>query len=272
MNRKERANWRESLEEGIHIPTAKELKKAGEEFDYLFFVGSMGSYDNRSQKLTRTLVRLLNKAGVKAAILGNEEKNSGDTPRRLGNEFLYQELAHANIDTFKKYNVKKIVTMDPHAFNTLKNEYPEFGLEAEVYHHTQLLEQLIKEGKLIPKNPVNEVITYHDSCYLGRYNGVYDAPREILKAIPGVKLAEPERNRENAMCCGAGGGLMWMEEDKGSRINVSRTEQLLETKATIIGTACPYCLTMVSDGTKAKEAEGRVRTLDIVEILEKSVI
>ena len=150
MNRKERVNWRDALED-VTIPTAKELKKAGEEFDYLFFVGSMGSYDNRSQKLTQSFARLLNQAGVKFAILGNEEKNSGDTPRRLGNEFLFQELANANIETFKKYEVKKIVTMDPHAFNTLKNEYPEFGLEAEVYHHTELLEKLIKEGKLTAK-------------------------------------------------------------------------------------------------------------------------
>ena len=270
MNRKERVNWRDALEDVV-IPTAKELKKAGEEFDYLFFVGSMGSYDNRSQKITQSFARLLNQAGVKVAILGNEEKNSGDTPRRLGNEFLFQELANENIETFKKYEVKKIVTMDPHAFNTLKNEYPEFGLEAEVYHHTELLEKLIKEGKLTPKNKVDEVITYHDSCYLGRYNNVYDAPREILKAIPGVKVVEPERNRENSMCCGAGGGLMWMEEDTGTRINVARTEQLLETNPTVISTGCPYCLTMISDGTKAKEVDEKVQTLDVVEILEKSI-
>ena len=272
LNRKERVNWREPLEEDVVMPTAKELKKTGEEFDYLFFVGSMGSYDNRSQKITQSFTRLLNKAGVKVATLGNEEKNSGDTPRRLGNEFLFQELANANIETFKKYNVKKIVTIDPHAFNTLKNEYPEFGLEAEVYHHTELLEKLIKEGKLTPKNTVDETITYHDSCYLGRYNGMYDAPREILKAIPGVNVVEPERNRENSMCCGAGGGLMWMEEDQGTRINVARTEQLLETNPTIISTGCPYCLTMISDGTKAKEVEDTVQTLDVVEILEKSLI
>ena len=273
LNRKERVNWRDALEDGV-IPTAKELKSAGEEFDYLFFVGSMGSYDNRSQKLTQSFARLLNRAGVRVAVLGNEEKNSGDTPRRLGNEFLFQELANANIETFNKYGVKKIVTMDPHAFNTLKNEYPEFGLEAEVevYHHTELLEQLIKEGKLTPKNKVDEVITYHDSCYLGRYNNVYDAPREVLKAIPGVKVIEPERSRENSMCCGAGGGLMWMEEDKGTRINLARTEQLLEKNPTVISTGCPYCLTMISDGTKAKEVEDKIQTLDIVEILEKSII
>lgn len=271
MNRKERANWRDELEK-ITIPTAKELKKAGEEFDFLFFVGSMGSYDNRSQKITKSFTRLMHHAGVKMAILGNEEKNSGDTPRRLGNEFLFQELVNANIEVFKKYDVKKIVTIDPHAYNTLNNEYPEFGLEAKVYHHTELLATLIKEGKLTPKNTVNEVITYHDSCYLGRYNDGYDAPRDILKAIPGVMVVEPERKRETAMCCGAGGGLMWMEEDTGIRINVSRTEQLLKTNPTIISTGCPYCLTMISDGTKTKEVEEKVQTLDVVEILEKSII
>lgn len=271
MNRKERANWRDPLED-VKVPTVKELKKAGGEFDILFFVGSMGSYDNRSQKIAQSFARVMNQAGVKLAILGNEEKNSGDTPRRIGNEFLFQELANANIETFKKYNVNKIVTIDPHAFNTLKNEYPEFGLEAEVYHHTELLAKLIKEGRLSPKNQVDETITYHDSCYLGRYNNVYDAPREILKSIPGVKVVEPERKRETAMCCGAGGGLMWMEEHTGTRINVARTEQLLETNPTVISTGCPYCLTMIGDGTKAKEVDEKVQTLDVVEILEKSLI
>jgi Fe-S oxidoreductase len=270
MNRKERANWRDPLED-VKVPTVKELKKAGEEFDILFFVGSMGSYDNRSQKIAQSFARVMNQAGVKLAILGNEEKNSGDTPRRIGNEFLFQELANANIETFKKYNVKKIVTIDPHAFNTLKNEYPEFGLEAEVYHHTELLAKLIKERRLSPKNHVDETITYHDSCYLGRYNNVYDAPRDILKSIPGVKVVEPERKRETAMCCGAGGGLMWMEEHTGTRINVARTEQLLETNPTVISTGCPYCLTMIGDGTKAKEVDEKVQTLDVVEILEKSL-
>jgi Fe-S oxidoreductase len=249
------------------------LKKAGEEFDILFYVGSMGSYDNRSQKISQSLARILNLAGVKFAILGNEEKNSDDTPRRIGNEFLFQELATANIETLNKYNVKRIVTIDPHAYNSLKNEYPDFGLESvEVYHHTEFLAKLIREGKLTPTKHVDEVITYHDSCYLGRYNNVYDAPREILKSIPGVTVKEPERKRETAMCCGAGGGLMWMEEDTGTRINVARTEQLMETNANVISTGCPYCLTMISDGTKAKEVNEKIQTLDVVEILEKSLL
>lgn len=270
LNRKERENWR-NLREDINVPTVKEAKKAGEEIEYLFWVGSMGSYDNRSQKIAMAFARLLNEAGVKFAILGNKEKNSGDTPRRLGNEFVYQELAANNIAEFEKAGVKKIVTIDPHAYNTFKNEYPDFGLEAEVYHHTEVLYKLLQEGRLTPKYPVNERITFHDSCYLGRYNEVYAQPREILKAIPGVTLVEMERNRERAMCCGAGGGMMWVEEDTGHRINVARTEQALEKNPTVISAACPYCITMLSDGTKAKEVEDKVATLDIAELLEKSV-
>ena len=160
-----------------------------------------------------------------------------------------------------------------HAYNTFKNEYPEFGLEdVDVYHHTELLVKLIREGRLTPKKEVNETIVYHDSCYLGRYNNVYDPPREILNAIPGVKVVEMERNRENSMCCGAGGGMMWIEEKEGQRINVSGTQQALEVSPSIISSGCLYCLTMLSDGTKALEVEGTVQTLDIVEVLEKSVL
>ncbi|TLS36685.1 (Fe-S)-binding protein [Pseudalkalibacillus caeni] len=271
ISRKERENWRE-IRDDIHVPTVKEMEKADEEFEYLFWVGSMGSYDNRSQKIAASFAKIMNEAGVKFAILGNKEKNSGDTPRRVGNEFLFQELANKNIETLKKHDIKKIVTIDPHAYNTMKNEYPEFGLEAEVYHHTELLDKWIKEGKIKPTYEVNERITYHDSCYLGRYNEVYDPPREILKAIPGIDLVEIERNREEAMCCGAGGGLMWTEEDTGSRINVTRTEQALRVNPSIISSACPYCLTMMSDGTKAKDVEDDIATLDIVEILERSLI
>ena len=271
LNRKERETWRQGDDE-VTVPTVKEKTKAGEEFEYLFWVGSMGSYDNRSQKIAISFAKLMNKAGISFAILGNKEKNSGDTPRRLGNEFVFQEMATKNIEEFEKAGVKKIVTIDPHAYNTFKNEYPDFGLQAEVYHHTELLAQWVKEGRLTPVHRIEETITYHDSCYLGRYNEVYEAPRSILKAIPGVTVVEMERNRETGMCCGAGGGLMWMEETTGSRINVARTEQALAVKPSIIGTGCPYCLTMISDGTKAKEVEEQVQTLDVTEILERSVI
>lgn len=270
INRKERENWI-GMQGDITVPTVKEMEKSGEDYEYLFFVGSMGAYDNRSQKVAQSFARVMNEAGIKFAVLGNKEKNSGDTPRRIGNEFLFQELAASNIELFQKHTIKKIVTIDPHAYNTFKNEYPEFGLEAEVFHHTELLESWINEGKLKPQLEVNETITFHDPCYLGRYNEGYEAPRNILKSIPGVKLVEMERNRESAMCCGAGGGLMWMEENVGTRINVARTEQALEVKPTIIGSGCPYCLTMLSDGTKAKEVDETVQTLDVVEILEKSL-
>ncbi|AXI38549.1 hypothetical protein CX649_02135 [Bacillaceae bacterium ZC4] len=270
LNRKDKENWRKSRED-VYVPTVKELKKQGEEFEYLFWVGSMGSFDNRSQKIALSFAKLLNEAGVKFAILGNKEKNSGDTPRRLGNEFLFQELAASNIAEFEKYNVKKIVTIDPHAYNIFKNEYPDFGFEAEVYHHTELLAKLLKEKKLVPKYEVNETITFHDSCYLGRYNEIYDPPREILASIPGVKVVEMERNRETGMCCGAGGGLMWMEEDTGVRINVARTEQALAVNPSVISSGCPYCLTMLTDGTKAKEVENKVKTYDVAELLEKAV-
>ncbi|TFD92936.1 heterodisulfide reductase-related iron-sulfur binding cluster [Jeotgalibacillus sp. R-1-5s-1] len=270
LNRKEKENWREARED-VHIPTVKELSKQGEEFEYLFWVGSMGSFDNRSQKIALSFAKLLNEAGVKFAILGNKEKNSGDTPRRLGNEFLFQELATANIAEFEKNDVKKIVTIDPHAYNCFKNEYPDFGLKAEVYHHTEVLADLVERGKLKPVHAVDEKITFHDSCYLGRYNEVYDPPREILKSIPGVTLVEMERSRETGMCCGAGGGLMWMEEDKGHRVNVARTEQALVVQPSVISSGCPYCLTMLSDGTKAKEVEEEVGTYDVAELLELSV-
>ncbi|MGA9175508.1 MAG: heterodisulfide reductase-related iron-sulfur binding cluster, partial [Thermoactinomyces sp.] len=265
ISRKDRAKWTEDAD--VLVPTVKEEK----EFEYLFFVGSMGSYDNRSQKISRALVKILHHAGVKFAILGNKEKNSGDTARRMGNEFLFQQLAMDNIALFEKHKVKKIITIDPHAYNVLKNEYPDLGLEAEVYHHTEVLAELIKQGRIKPTKEVKERITYHDSCYLGRYNGVFDPPRYILESIPGVELVEMKRNRENGMCCGAGGGMMWMEETEGVRINVARTEQALEVNPTLIGSACPYCLTMLSDGTKAKEVEEKVKTMDVAEVLALSI-
>jgi Fe-S oxidoreductase len=270
LSKKDREKWRETAA-GPVIPTVKELEKEEKEFEYLFWVGSMGAYDSRSQKIALSLSKIMNEAGISFAIFGNKEKNSGDTPRRVGNEFLFQELAAKNVDLFKKHNIKKMITIDPHAYNTFKNEYREFGVELEVYHHTELLAQWLKEGKITPKYEVNETITYHDSCYLGRYNDVFEPPREILKAIPGVTLVEMERNRQNGMCCGAGGGLMWTEEKTGTRMNVARTEQALAVNPTVISSGCPYCLTMMSDGTKAKEAEDRVKTFDVVEVLERSL-
>ncbi|MEI3597296.1 MULTISPECIES: (Fe-S)-binding protein [unclassified Oceanobacillus] len=270
LSKKDRVKWREE-DETVYIPTVKELKKEDKEFEYLFWVSSMGAYDSRSQKIALAFAKLMNRAGVSFAILGNTEANSGDTARRIGNEFLFQEIAEKNIKQFNKYNVKKIVTIDPHAYNIFKNEYPDFGFEAEVYHHTQLLYDLIMEGKLQPTGQINERLTYHDSCYLGRYNGVYDPPREILKSIPGLELVEMVRTRENGMCCGAGGGLMWAEETTGNRINVARTEQALQVNPSMISTGCPYCLTMISDGTKAKEVDEDIGTLDVAEILAISV-
>lgn len=267
INRKDRTKWIEGLNGEYEVPTVKQV----EEFEYLFWVGSMGSFDLRSQKISQAFVKLMHEAGVKFAILGNEEKNSGDTARRIGNEFLFQQLAQENIALFEAYEVKKIVTCDPHAFNTFKNEYPEFGLNAEVYHHSELLAEWVKAGKLKPTKEVKERITYHDSCYLGRYNEIYDKPRVILEAIPGVEVVEMKRSGCDSMCCGAGGGLMWMEEHEGSRVNVTRTEQALEVNPTEIASACPYCLTMMNDGIKTKEQEDHVKTRDVAEILADAI-
>ncbi len=269
ISRNDRVKWVKEVdpEDALEVRTVKENPT----FEYLFFLGSMGAYDNRSRKITHAFVKLMKEAGISFAILGNEEKNSGDTPRRMGNEFLFQQLCADNIATFQKYKVGKIVTTCPHTYHTFKNEYPEFGLTAEVFHHTELLDLWVKEGRLTPQYEVNERITYHDSCYLGRYNEVYEEPRNVLRAIPGVELVEQARSRENSMCCGAGGGMMWMEETAGTRVNVARTEQLLSVKPTVISSACPYCLTMVEDGTKLKEVEEQVKARDIAEILAQSV-
>src|SRR5699024_10659794 len=271
LSKKDRIKWRE-MDEDVYIPTVKELKKEDKDLEYLFWVSSMGSYDSRSQKIALAFAKLMNKAGVSFAILGNKEANSGDTARRIGNEFLFQEIAEKNIKEFTKHNVTKIVTIDPHAYNIFKNEYPDLGYEAEeVLHHTQMLYDLVMNGRLAPEGRVEHRLTYHDSCYLGRYNGVYDPPREILKAIPGIDLVEMVRNKENGMCCGAGGGLMWTEETTGNRINVARTEQAMEVEPTMISSACPFCLTMISDGTKAKDVDQEIGTMDVAEILALSV-
>ncbi|QSO47625.1 (Fe-S)-binding protein [Alicyclobacillus mengziensis] len=263
INRRDRALWAKDL-------PVKTMAEVDGKAEYLFFVGTAASFDQRNQKIAQAFAKILLAAGVDFAILGQEEESDGDSARRLGNEFLYQEFVERNIEVFKEYGVKKIITTDPHAFNTFKNEYPDFGFEAEVFHSTQFAAKLLQEGKLKPKRPVNETITYHDSCYLGRYNDVYDPPRYILESIPGVKLVEMDRSRNKSMCCGAGGGGMFKEET-GTRINVMRSKQAIDTGASIIGTACPYCMTMMIDGTKANGKEDDVSTYDVIELLAMSV-
>ncbi|MEK3883416.1 (Fe-S)-binding protein [Paenibacillus sp. PL2-23] len=275
LPRGERVAWIEACEQrtGIRVQTMEERKAKGALPDILLWAGSMGAYDSRSRRALFDLVRLLTKAGVDFATLGNEERSSGDTARRIGNELLFQELCRDNIATLERYEVRHIVTACPHTFNTFKNEYPDFGLGSEVVveHHSELLARLVREGLLMPRCALEERVTVHDSCYLGRYNGAYEAPRFLLRAIPGVELEEMERSGSAGMCCGAGGGLMWMEEHAGTRVNYARTAQALEVKPSIISSACPYCLTMMEDGLKALDDGGRVAARDIAELLAESV-
>ncbi len=246
------------------------LKTLAEEPDHeiLFFVGCAGSLDDRAIKVTKALVKVFRAAGVKFGLLGAEEGCCGETARRIGNEHLAQALITANVETFQKYNVKSIVTACPHGFNTLKNEYPDFGGNYQVFHHTEFLWQLIREGRLKPGAAGSELeVAFHDSCYLGRYNQIYAAPRRVLGALGGVKVHEAARNRRRGFCCGAGGGRMWMEEKLGRRINSERTAQLLATGVRTLAVACPYCLTMILDGIKEKDLTDTHKVMDIVEIL-----
>ncbi len=261
-----RAEWAH----GLDVPLMADGDPK-EPVEYLYYVGSAVSFDPRNQKIARAFVQLLQRAGIRYAILGEEEESDGDSARRLGNEFLYQELARRNVELFRAYGVKKIVTTDPHAYNQFRKEYADFGLSAEVVHHSELLAQLLDEGRLAPRHPVKRRATYHDPCYLGRYNEVYAAPRRVLARIPGLELAEMEKNRNKAMCCGAGGGSMFKEETGRRRINELRTEHALATGASVIATACPYCMTMMADGTKTKGVEDGVATYDIAELLLMSL-
>lgn len=248
----------------------KKMRDVGEA-EYLFWAGCTGCFDNRSQKIVRSTVQLLQEAAVDFAVLGKEEKCTGDPARRIGNEMLFQQLAMENVATLQGYGVQKIITHCPHCVNTIKHEYQQFGLEVEVLHHTQVLSQLVKDGKLKPQERVEAKITYHDSCYLGRYNDVYAPPRDVLEAIPGVQLQEMEQHGSKGMCCGAGGGRMWMEEHEGVRVNVDRTKQALETNPDMVATNCPFCMTMMSDGIQAEDHTGQVEVQDVAELLLRSV-
>ncbi len=263
MSRGLRADWAKPLEAGI-------LSK-GADRGILFWVGCAGSFDDRNMEVAISLVSILKSAGVPSWILGTEEGCCGDPARRTGNEYLFQTLAQGNIEGLHKYGVKQILTMCPHCFHTLKNEYPQFGGDFQVFHYTQFLADLLSKGKLKLTKPIDKVVTYHDSCYLGRGNQLYEAPRRILRAIPGLRLVEMERHRNRSFCCGAGGGRMWMEENIGTRINHMRTLHAIETKAALVGTACPYCLTMLGDGIKEKGHQETLSAFDLCELVEQSI-
>ncbi|HWC53148.1 MAG TPA: (Fe-S)-binding protein [Chitinophagaceae bacterium] len=256
------------------IKTAAEFFANGETPDVLFWVGCAGSFDQRAQKITRAFATILNTVGVKYAILGKEEMCTGDPVRRAGNEFLFQMMAYQNIQTLNNYGIKKIVTACPHCFNTLKNEYPELGGHFEVIHHTVFLQQLIDEGKLKLKEGGSfkgKRITYHDSCYLGRANNIYEAPRKVLEALD-AELVEMKRCRSKGLCCGAGGAQMFKEEEKGdTRVNFERTQEAIDSNAGIIAAACPFCNTMLTDGVKNAEKEETVKVMDIAELLAENL-
>ena len=264
----ERADWAEDLD---YVKTMAETsEEEREQLDCLFWVGCSGSYDDRYKKVTQAFAELMDMAGVKFRILGTEEKCTGDPARRLGNEYLAQMMIQMNIETLNEYNVKTIVTTCPHCFNTLLNEYPDFGGKYEVMHHTQFVDQLVKDGRIKSMSAMQHKVTYHDSCYIGRYNNTYEEPRSTLKHVPGLEVIEMGRNKSRGLCCGAGGGQMYLEETEGKRVNIERAEEALGTGADTITTACPFCMTMMNDGVKNKEAEGVV-VKDVVEVLLESV-
>ncbi len=258
----------------MNVPTIQDLAAQGKTPEILFWVGCAGSFDARAQKITKAFAEILNKVGIDYAILGKEEACTGDPARRAGNEFLFQMMAYQNIQILNGYSIKKIVTTCPHCFNTLKNEYPELGGNYEVIHHTTLLQQLINEGKVVLKEGgefKGKKISFHDSCYLGRANNIYEAPREILQALD-ADLVEMKRCRSNGLCCGAGGAQMFKEDEPGTtRINYERTDEALETGAKIIASACPFCNTMMTDGIKNKEKEDDVKVMDIAELVAASI-
>jgi Fe-S oxidoreductase len=258
----------------MHIPTMAEMAAQGRKPEILFYVGCAGSFDQRAQKITKAFATILNKIGVDYAILGKEEICNGDPARRAGNEFLFQMMAYQNIQLLEGYEVKKIVTTCPHCFNILKNEYPALGGNYEVIHHTVFLQQLIDEGKITMKESggfKGKKITYHDSCYLGRANNIYEAPRKVLEALD-VELIEMKRSRSHGLCCGAGGAQVFKEEEKGSiRINEERSREAINTGAKVIASNCPYCMMMLNDGVKANGKEESVEVIDLAELIAGSM-
>lgn len=261
------------MEKELHIPTVAEMVAQGQQPELLFWVGCAGSYDERAQRITRAIAKILQHVGIQFAILGTEEGCTGDPAKRAGNEFLFQMQAMMNIQVLDGYGIKKIATGCPHCFNTLKNEYPGLGGNYQVIHHSQLIQSLIDEGKLKPADGhefKGKRITYHDPCYLGRANQVYEAPRKALETLD-ADLVELKRCRANGLCCGAGGAQMFKEPEAGKKdVNVERMEEVIESKAEIVAAACPFCMTMLRDGVKAKEKEQDVQVLDIAEITARA--
>ena len=258
----------------MNIPTLKELSQKGLDPEILFWVGCAGSFDERAKKITKSFVKLLNKANISFGVLGVEESCTGDPAKRAGNEFLYQMQAVSNIETLNSYNFKKIVTTCPHCFNTIKNEYPSLGGNYDVIHHTQLLDDLIKNGKIKVQNESfkGKKITFHDPCYLGRANKEFKAPRNLIDSVK-ADLKEMKSCKEKGLCCGAGGAQMFKDAEKGNEeINIKRTKEAIDTNAKIIAAGCPFCNTMLSDGLKNQKAEQKVKVLDIAEIVEQASI
>lgn len=260
------------MSENIKVPTMAELTAQGKEPEILFWVGCAGSFDDRYKKVTVSFIKILNHLKINFAVLGTEEACTGDPARRAGNEFLFQMQAMANIQTLNMYNVKKIVTACPHCFNTLKNDYPDLGGNYDVIHHATFLQELINTGNLKIEGGEfkGKKITYHDSCYLGRSNNIYEAPRNVIEALD-ADLVEMKRCKTKGLCCGAGGAQMFKEAEKGDKeINIERTEEALDTGAKTIASACPFCMTMLSDGVKNKEKENDVKVYDIAELIAKA--
>ena len=258
----------------MNIRIYKDEIEKGNQPEVLFWVGCAGSFDQRAQSITKAFVYILNKIGINYAILGSEEMCTGDPARRSGNEFMFQMMAYQNIKLLDTYNIKKIITACPHCFNTLKNEYPELGGNYEVIHHSVFIQTLIDEGKITMKESgpfKGKKITYHDSCYLGRSNNIYEAPRKVLESLD-IALVEMKRCKSKGLCCGAGGAQMFKEEEKGNiRVNFERTKEAIDTKSDIVAAACPFCNTMLTDGIKLNEKEHQIQVLDIAELIAQSI-
>jgi len=242
----------------------------GREVEYLYWVGCSASYDKRNQAIARAVVKILKAAGVSFGVM-QEERCHGEVARRLGEEYLYQTLQQENVAAINRYRFRKVITHCPHCFNTLRNEFPQFGGTYEVLHHSQVIDGLIRAGRIRPTKALDATLAFHDSCYLGRYNGITEAPRRVARAVPGLRVVELPRSGARGLCCGGGGGHMWMEVKSKKRVNLIRVEEILETKADIVGTGCPFCLAMMDLGRKVKEAEGTLQVKDVSELVAESL-